>query len=161
VEHKLNFSQKSSKFCMISEVITKMPVVSWRESNLGSLLGQYVSYTSSEIIFMFVPCINNIKALFIFHNDAHNYKIAGILKPLKFRRSVRHVSVHAGTIIREPFLCLAKTSVMVLYPRRLWRGQCHGSILTCCADVRHTVCVHTPTVMLPHHIWLFTFLTNF
>jgi hypothetical protein len=25
-----------------------------------------------------------IKALFIFHNDAHNYKITGILKQLKF-----------------------------------------------------------------------------
>jgi hypothetical protein len=32
---------------------------------------------------MFVPCINSIKALFIFHNDAHNYKITGILKQLK------------------------------------------------------------------------------
>jgi hypothetical protein len=62
---------------------------------------------------------DKLKAHFIFHNDAHNYKITGILKQLKFRRSLRHVSVHAGTIIREPFLCLAKTSVMVLYPRRL------------------------------------------
>jgi tetraacyldisaccharide-1-P 4'-kinase len=42
----------------------------------------------------------------------------GILKQLKFRRSLRHVSVHAETIIREPLLCLAKTTVMVLYPRR-------------------------------------------
>jgi hypothetical protein len=29
---------------------------------------------------MFAPRINSIKALFIFHNDAHNYKITGILK---------------------------------------------------------------------------------
>ena len=35
--------------------------------------------------------------------DAHNYKIIGILKQLKFRLSLRHVSVHAGTIIRELF----------------------------------------------------------
>jgi hypothetical protein len=55
------------------------------------------------------------KHFLLFHNDAHNYKITGILKQLKFR----HVSVHAGTIIREPFLCLAKTTVMVQYPRRL------------------------------------------
>jgi hypothetical protein len=68
------------------------------------------------------------KHFLFFHNDAHNCKITGILKQLKFRRSLRHVSVHAGTIIREPFLCLTKTTVMVLYPRRLWRGQCHGSI---------------------------------
>jgi hypothetical protein len=35
--------------------------------------------------------------------DAHNYKIIGILKQLKFRLSLRHVSVHAGIIIREFF----------------------------------------------------------
>jgi hypothetical protein len=79
------------------------------------------------------------KHFLLFHNDAHNYKITGILKQLKFRRSLRHVSVHAGTIFREPFLCLAKTTVMVLYPRRLRRGQCHGSIQNCCAGVRYTV----------------------
>jgi hypothetical protein len=43
------------------------------------------------------------KHFLFFYNDAHNYKITGILKQLKFRRSLRHVSVHAGTIIREPF----------------------------------------------------------
>jgi hypothetical protein len=35
------------------------------------------------IIFMFVPCINVIKALLLFHSDAHNHKITGILKQLK------------------------------------------------------------------------------
>ena len=39
----------------------------------------------------------------LFQTDAHNYKIIGILKQLKFRLSLRHVSVHAGTIIRELF----------------------------------------------------------
>jgi hypothetical protein len=29
---------------------------------------------------MFVPFINSIKALLLFHNDAHNLKITGILK---------------------------------------------------------------------------------
>jgi len=41
--------------------------------------------------------------LFIVQTDAHNYKIIGTLKQLKFRQLLRHVSVHAGTIIREPF----------------------------------------------------------
>jgi hypothetical protein len=77
---------------------------------------------------MFVPCINSIKALLLFHNDAHNHKITVILKQLKIPRSLRHVSVHVGTIIREPFLCLAKTIVMILYPRRSRSGQCRGSI---------------------------------
>jgi len=35
--------------------------------------------------FMFAPCINSIKALFIIPTDAHNYKIIGILKTIKFR----------------------------------------------------------------------------
>ena len=39
----------------------------------------------------------------LFQTDAHNYKIIGILKQLKFRLSLRHVSVHARTIIRELF----------------------------------------------------------
>jgi hypothetical protein len=84
----------------------------------------------------------------LFHNDAHNYKITGILKQLKFRPSLLHVSGHAWTIIREPFLCLAKTTVMVLYPRPSWRGQCHGSIPTCCAGVRYTAHPHNRLV---HH----------
>jgi hypothetical protein len=39
----------------------------------------------------------------LFQTDAHNYKIVGILKQLKFRLSLQHVLVHAGTIIRELF----------------------------------------------------------
>ena len=37
----------------------------------------------------------------LFQTDAHNYKIIGILQQLKFRLSLRHVSLHAGTIFRE------------------------------------------------------------
>jgi hypothetical protein len=37
------------------------------------------------------------QSTFYFHNEAHNYKITGILKHLKFRHSLRHVSGHAGT----------------------------------------------------------------
>jgi hypothetical protein len=52
---------------------------------------------------MFAPCINSIKALFIIPTDAHNYKITGTLKQLKFPQLLQHVSVHSGTIIRELF----------------------------------------------------------
>jgi len=52
---------------------------------------------------MFVPYVNSIKTLFIVPTDAHNYKIIGMLKQLKFRQLLRHVSAHVGTIIREPF----------------------------------------------------------
>ena len=45
----------------------------------------------------------NIKAFFIIPTDAHNYKITGMLKQLKFLQLLRHVSVHAATIIRELF----------------------------------------------------------
>jgi hypothetical protein len=44
-----------------------------------------------------------IKALFIIPTNVHNYKITGMLKQLKFRQLLLHVSVHAGTIIRELF----------------------------------------------------------
>jgi hypothetical protein len=40
---------------------------------------------------------SNTRHFLLFRNDAHNYKITGILKLLKFRRSLRHVSVHAGS----------------------------------------------------------------
>jgi hypothetical protein len=52
---------------------------------------------------MFAPCINNIKALFINPTDAHNYKITGMLKQLKFPQFLRHVSVQSGAVIKELF----------------------------------------------------------
>jgi len=39
--------------------------------------------------------------ILLLQTDAHNYKIIEILKQLKFLLSLRHVSVHAGTIFRE------------------------------------------------------------
>ena len=39
----------------------------------------------------------------LFQTDAHNYKIIGILKQLKFGLSLRHVSIQTRTIIRELF----------------------------------------------------------
>jgi hypothetical protein len=95
------------------------------------------------ILSFFSSCLyraSTVSKHFLLSTMMHTiYKITGILKQSKFRHSLRHVSVHAGTIIREPFLCTAKTTVVVLYPRRLWRGQCHGSIPTCCAGVQYTV----------------------
>jgi len=41
--------------------------------------------------------------ILLFQTDAHNYKIIGILNQLKFPLLLRHVSVHARTIIRELF----------------------------------------------------------
>jgi hypothetical protein len=48
-----------------------------------------------------------------FQLDAHRYKITEILKKLKFRQLLRHVSVHAGTINRKLFSALLKTTVMI------------------------------------------------
>jgi len=52
-------------------------------------------------------CLGNIgrnqSTFLLFQTDAHNYEIIGILKQLKFPLSLLHVSVHAGTIIRELF----------------------------------------------------------
>jgi uncharacterized protein (DUF2249 family) len=51
---------------------------------------------------------NVSKHFFIIPNDAHNYKIIGMLKKLKFGQLLRNISVHAGTIIRELFLAWLK-----------------------------------------------------
>jgi hypothetical protein len=102
----------------------------------------FVRSLMAKNIFMFVPCINSIRALFIIpqrctqlqnHRNIKTIKIP-IVAPTCFGTRRNH---HQGVI-----LCLAKTTVMVVYPRRLWRGQCHGSIPTCCAGVRYTAHPH-------------------
>jgi hypothetical protein len=50
---------------------------------------------------MFAPGVNRIEMLFIVPTDAHYYKVVEKLKHLKLWHLLRHVSVHAGTIIRE------------------------------------------------------------
>jgi len=50
--------------------------------------------------------------ILLLQTDAHNYKIIGILKQLKFRLSLRHVSVHAGTIFRELYSTFAQQAGM-------------------------------------------------
>jgi hypothetical protein len=42
-----------------------------------------------------------LKTIFIVPTDAHYYKIIEMLNNLKLYHLLRHVSVHAGTIIRE------------------------------------------------------------
>jgi hypothetical protein len=120
-----------------------------------------------------VVCLSVIlKALFTFHNDALNYKITVILKQLKFRRSFRHISVHAGTIIREPLLCLAKTTVVVQqvgmvpwhWPRHKRRGYWTTTVVlakhksgplmmvptwteTCWSERRNFNCFNIPVIL--------------
>jgi hypothetical protein len=64
-------------------------------------------------VFMFAPCITSIKALFIIPTDAHNYKIVGMLKQLKFQQLLRRFGSrrnhHQGAIS-----CLAKTTITIL-----------------------------------------------
>jgi hypothetical protein len=73
-----------------------------------------IQYIRTLQIFMFAPCINSIKALFITPTDAHNYKIIEMLKTIKiptiaptcFGSTRNH---HQGAIS-----CLAKTTIMIL-----------------------------------------------
>jgi hypothetical protein len=104
----------------------------WEVLVICYFTGRFAGSLSNALFSCVIKC-HEFKALLLSHNDAYNHKITGILKQLKFQRLLQHVSVHVGTIIREWFLCLAKTTVMILYPRHSWRGQCHGSIPTCCA----------------------------
>jgi hypothetical protein len=80
--------------------------------SLSQYIGKTRTVKEKQTVSMFGPCINSIEALFIVPTDAHNYKFIGILKQLKFRRLLRHVSVHAGTIIREHKSLLCKRAVV-------------------------------------------------
>jgi hypothetical protein len=94
-------------------------------------------YTLLKLIFfIFAPCINSIKALFVIPTDAHNNEIIGMLKTIKiptiaptsFGSRRNH---HQGAIS-----CLAKTTIMILLCLSLmtwsvsWR---HTSLLCKCA----------------------------
>jgi len=74
----------------------KFPNIEVHEPRDSTVLSLYYNI----IMLDNVQCI---KTLFIVPTDARNYKIIGMLKRLKLRQLLRHVSVHAGTIIRELF----------------------------------------------------------
>ena len=69
-------------------------------------------------MFALVNRENKGDTILLLQTDAHNYKIIGILKQLKFRLSLRHVSVHAGNHLQGAVSCLAKTTNMILCARR-------------------------------------------
>ena len=51
---------------------------------------------------MVAPCINNIKMLYCPINALHYINCNVIKNTFKMQKLLRHVSVHAGTITREP-----------------------------------------------------------
>jgi len=52
---------------------------------------------------------------------------------------LRHVSVHAGTIIREQSCATLILPIWFVCARRYRSNQCYGGISACCAGVRFTV----------------------
>jgi len=78
------------------------------------------------------------KTFFIIPNDAHYYKITEMLKKFTSLKLLRHVSVHAGTIIREQSYTSLKLLIWFICARRYRRSQCYGGISACCASVGTT-----------------------
>ena len=81
----------------------------------------------TQLIFMFAPCSYSNKAIFIIPTDAHNYKITGMLKQLKLRQLLRHVSVHVinDEHNRTIILVLAKHEIAPWWwflrePKHVW-----------------------------------------
>jgi hypothetical protein len=74
-------------------IISRCMVCMWKPPTVSSCLYR-ASIVSKHFLF--------------FQLDAHRYKITEILKQSKFWQLLRHVSVHAGTIIRELFRALLK-----------------------------------------------------
>jgi len=75
----------------------------WPKMNESIPLCNNEDRKTAESLNEFSRKFDTEKALFIIRTDTHNYKITGMLKQLKFRPLLRHVSVHARTIIRELF----------------------------------------------------------
>jgi hypothetical protein len=115
-------------------MITKKKVY-WSSRKVTVTLSDF-NKTLILTVFMFVPCISSIKAPLLFHSNAHNHKITGILKTIK--NSDRHSDMFRFT--QEPssgsHFCAYLKLVMILYPHRSWCGQCHGSMRVC--GVPHT-----------------------
>jgi hypothetical protein len=64
---------------------------------LSYLVTQIVDF----LIFIFAPCILNVKILLLKPNDAHFCNYINSKNRLKLHYTLRHVSVRAGTILRE------------------------------------------------------------
>ena len=91
-----------------------------------------------------------MKAPFIVQTDAHWYKIVKMLKHLKLWHLHRHISVHAGAIIKEQSCAWLKLQMWFLCcVRRYRRGQYYGGISACCAGVWFTVEERTEFLPLP------------
>ena len=108
-----------SKLCCI---MTQTSIISLQQSNIfiygrsDNAIG-----TSEHILIWSINHITTVTTLHVctvhqqykdtillLQTDAHNYKIIGILKQLKFRLSLRHVSVQGAVS------CSAKTTNMIL-----------------------------------------------
>ena len=68
----------------------------------------------AKVIFLFAPCINSIKALFIIPTDAHNYKIIWMLKTIKIPTVSPTCFGSRRNHHQRAISCLAKTTVMIL-----------------------------------------------
>jgi hypothetical protein len=73
----------------------------WRWNNSIQLISLPLQCWCNNLSTSYRDCTDSIQSksseqttckehFLFFHNDAHNYKITGILKQLKFRRSLRH-----------------------------------------------------------------------
>ena len=96
---------KERSFGILKRITDECGVTSMQTAHAHLRIRMVVLHLEIKLATSSFPSILQcFKALFLlFQTDAHNYKIIGILKQLKFRLSLRHVSVHAGTIIRELF----------------------------------------------------------
>ena len=75
--------------------------------------GQYGRGVKLIALFMFAPCINSIRTLFIVPTDAHYYKITEMLKQFKIVILAPTCFGSRGNHHQGAVLCLAKTTNMV------------------------------------------------
>jgi len=71
-------------------------------------------FRSSYTIFRELTVVLDIKALFIIPNDAHNYKITGMLKTFKIPTIARTCFGSRRNHHKGAISCLAETTIMIL-----------------------------------------------
>jgi hypothetical protein len=98
-------------------------------------------------LFMFAPCINSIKALFIIPTYTHNYNIIVMLKTIKIPTISpscfgSHRNHHQGVIS-----CLAKSTIMILLCSSCLPRPCTAPCTTgCYAAITLTTSLMTSTI---------------
>jgi len=98
----------TAEYCEVNDVILSCGYL----GSYYSLSTHCTDHKYPNTIFMFAPCINSIKTLFIIPTDAHNYIIIGMLKTIKIPTIVSTCFGSRRNYHQGDISCLAKATIL-------------------------------------------------